>query len=396
MSVATPLPRTIRPRPAPPAAVSQDRFDPYSAYVGGGKPTPTGGLTEIQSQERLHLSPLWNSLLGTVAVAISKTGFGIEYVGKKLGLFSSLGSIQKPLPPSRLTDLPAYKLERPIVLVPGFQTPKNRFEHIVDKLTADGLNGGAAYYVKDGEFYTDIDCTRQTEPSHPPAAPQGDPVGRDAKVFVAVFHSTQDVPTETAPQLDATLKTIRQFTGATKVDAVGYSMGGLATRAYLDHGGEDVGRFSMVGTPNQGSALSQLSMWLLDLKAEGRGVDWLVSRKPLSEADRPALQWLRPVDSPNPNSALLDLNSRVDAQNRQAEQVLSMGSKARYTSDPHVKPVHGDGTVPASSLELPNTEVMTLSGKVFGNHGLLLSNPEVYQGLAGFFHWTPVEAGGKP
>src|SRR5690606_21420628 len=98
-----------------------------------GEPTFFGrGLT----------SSLLMAMCGPIAVAVSKAGEALEKLGQRQGWWDELGKTYKPLPPSKLKELPASTLERPFLLVPGFHTPKDRFHHLVEKLTENGANGG--------------------------------------------------------------------------------------------------------------------------------------------------------------------------------------------------------------------------------------------------------------
>ena len=323
-------------------------------------------------------SSLTMALCGPLAVGLSKCGAAIDHLGQKLGLWQTLGAIQHALPPSLLHDLPEAKIQRPVLLVPGWQTPEDRFDHLAEKLTADGANGGHVYYVRNGEFFADLDCTRRMMTA--------DTRG-DAKVFVAVFPALNTPPDQTAPELAKNLKAIEALTGSAKSDVVGYSMGGLATRLYLDQGGEQVGNFMMLGTPNRGSALSRISLGLLDLDSWGYDTRWLLSRKPIDESDREALGWLRPVTGGKANPQLADLNSRWEGQKARTEAVRLVGSHSRPTLGRFFVPVLGDGTVAGNSLQIGDEKPHFLSDSRHRNHGLLFSNPETYLEMRDFFGW---------
>lgn len=335
----------------------------------------------LDYEPRLFGEGLTSSLLmavcGPIAVAVSKTGEALEKFGQRMGWWEQLASVNSPLPESKLTDLPASRLTRPILLVPGFHTPKNRFDHLVDKLTEGGVNGGRPYYVANGQFFSDMACTQQVRPA-----------GQDARVFVAVFPHTNTPPHESAQDLKRSLEAICQMTGQSKVDVTGYSMGGQATRVYLDQGGNAIGKFMMLGTPNQGSALSRTSLGLLDLQRWGYDTDWLVSRKPLSQEDRPALGWLLPVKGGSTNPQLSDLNSRWEQQRARVEAVKFLGSNSRITMGHYFIPTGGDGTVPAHSLSPGQTAPTYLTDRNHRNHGLLFSNPQTYLEMREFFGWA--------
>ena len=316
------------------------------------------------------------AVCGPIAVVVSKTGDKLDQLGQKMGWWESLGSIKKPLPPSVLTDLPEARIERPIVLVPGWQTPEDRFDHLAEKLTGDGKNGGRVYYVRNGEFFADLDCSQRMMASD-----------ADAKVFVAVFPSANTPPNETADDLGRSLKAIQQLTGSEKVDVTGYSMGGLASRVYLDQGGDAIGKYMMLGTPNQGSSLTRSALGLLDLQQKGYDVQWLLSRKPLTESDRAALGWLRPVDGGSVNPQLSDLNSRWEQQKSRVEMVRLLGSHSRPTLGRYFMPALGDGTVAGFGLKIGSEEPVFLKNHHHRNHGLLFSNPDTYLEMRSFFGW---------
>jgi pimeloyl-ACP methyl ester carboxylesterase len=321
-------------------------------------------------------SSLLTGLCGPLAVVVSKTGEWVDQVGQRMGWWESLGSLKKPLPPSKLKELPAATIQRPIVLVPGWQTPQDRFDHLAEKLTGDQANGGRVYFVKNGDFFADLDCTQRLLASD-----------AGAKVFVAVFPASNTPPNETANDLARSLKAIQRLTGSQKVDVTGYSMGGLATRLYLDQGGDAVGRFLMLGTPNQGSTTARTALGLLDLQQKGWDTDWLLSRKPLTEDDRAALGWLRPVDGGSHNPQLSDLNSRWENQKSRVEMIRLLGSNSRPTLGRYFLPTLGDGTVAGDGLRVGQEEPMYLRDSRHRNHGLLFSNPDTYLEMRSFFGW---------
>ena len=138
-------------------------------------------------------------------------------------------------------------------------------------------------------------------------------------------------------------------------------MGGLSTRVYLDDGGDKVGRFAMVATPNQGSALAKLSSWLIELKQKGRSVDAILDLKHVQAKDHEALHWLRPTDGHRPNLHLQDINSRWPNQRARVEDAKvfgSVGKSKTYTT--YIWPTKGDGTVTGKSLLLPELLHQTL------------------------------------
>ncbi|MCA9797173.1 MAG: hypothetical protein KC910_35430, partial [Candidatus Eremiobacteraeota bacterium] len=165
---------------------------------------------------------------------------------------------------------PASTLKRPVVLVPGFTTEMDTFEPLMEHLTRDGANGAKAYYVQDGQVYLDQECSQLAQPD-----PQ-------ARVFRVVPHTKWDAPPDMAAQLHQELPAIRAFTGADKVDAAAYSMGGISTRLFLDQKGEGVGKLMMIGTPNRGTRTASLCHW-----AVTQGVGWAMALSGMEVAALP-------------------------------------------------------------------------------------------------------------
>lgn len=311
-----------------------------------------------------------------LAVVISKVCGTLHEAGERLGLYTIDRSPHcDPLPVTQMANLPEVTVNRPFIFVPGFQTPEDRFQQVAEKLTAGGKNGGVAYYCSGDHFYLD---PQLTQPAHP---------GPDARVFVAVFDSSQQPPDVSARQLNRSLNAISRQTGSERVDAAAFSMGGLTSRYYLDKGGEKLGKLCMVGTPNQGSELARLSHWLLDVGAQGKDVQWLLDRKPVSEADRAALSWLRPTGLRSKNQQLEELNERWPSQRRRLEDARVVGNGVKRTLVQTARWALGDGVVSAASLALPGLAPMLLEQPEFTGHGLLFSNTEVYQHLTDFLGW---------
>ena len=61
---------------------------------------------------------------------------------------------------SGLSDQPKVNLSKPLVCVQGFRSKPGGFAPLLDHLTADGKNGGRAYYVKGGQFFLDPEFGR--------------------------------------------------------------------------------------------------------------------------------------------------------------------------------------------------------------------------------------------
>ncbi len=339
-------------------------------------------IDPFQQQENQQKLPGFDLIFGSVAVvvnhAIRLTGWLKQHLSHRKLTKTFKSPQAEPDAKSSLTTLPPVRLERPVIFVPGFNMKSSQFDDMTNKLLEDQHNGKQTLYVRDGQFFQDMHCTKPAQ-----ASP-------DSKVFVASFHQRNETPDQTSPQLEKDLKAICELTGQPKIDAVGYSMGGLATRVYLDKGGDKVGKFAMVATPNQGSALAKLSSWLIELKQNGRSVDAILNLKHVQAKDIEALHWLRPTDGLRPNLHLRDLNSRWSTQRSAVEDAKifgSLGKSKTYTT--RIWPIKGDGTVTGKSLLLPGLPSQTWTTPQFASHSALTSSPELFSGLTNFLNWTP-------
>lgn len=304
------------------------------------------------------------------SVCASAVGSTLEYAG-----LVEPGGL-KLLPPNLLKCLPPVEIDRPVVIVPGYNTSQNRFTPLVEHLAQPGHNGGRPYYLKGGQVFLNSACTQAI-----PAIPS------NAKVFVAFTQQGHDAPPVAAPQLAGALEQIRTSTGNEKVDVTAYSMGGLTTRYYLQEGGDAVGKLLMVGTPNQGAQMAEGALEVLDLDRKGWPVDWIMSRKPLQQDHREALTWLLPPGSDYAQAPLAELNRNWPEQQARVEKVGVVGSGELRTCDTQYWFVGGDGQVTADSLELPGMQATLLEGTPYPRHRYLFSNPQLQAECKEFFGW---------
>lgn len=280
-----------------------------------------------------------------------------------------------------LADQPRVKLERSFVMVPGWTTRIEKFDALGKHLTQDGLNGGEINFVRDGEFFYDRACTARREAST---------VSQEAKVFEVVFTDPHEPPPEMKAELVKNFAAIEAVTGEKKFDVDAYSMGGLATRLYLDEGGDKVGRLMLLGSPAKGSRFADLSRQILE-----RDIKWAISMGGLNPADLPALRWLSVDDGKGINNPhLTKLNSTWARQKAQLEDLAIVGGGGVTTPVPTAWRVSkGDGLVPAAHLLPAEGETaVVLDGLT--HHSYLNSNPKVFGEMKKFFGWQEVTANG--
>lgn len=134
---------------------------------------------------------------------------------------------------------------RPVVLVHGMISDRNRFNSYIGDdgfLSTLGLTG---YVVSDEQF--------------PGVMKMGNIINPAEKTLTIA---------QNAEQVDMYIEGVKQATGAEYVDLLAHSMGGLVTRYYIDTvmTERDVALHIMLGTPNGGSpcggALSSLGFWM--------------------------------------------------------------------------------------------------------------------------------------
>jgi hypothetical protein len=268
-------------------------------------------------------------------------------------------------------------LSRPFLSVVGFNGRLSDTRHLLNHLAQEGSNGGGPYYLKDGQVYADEDLTR------PFPADWSDP---QARIFQLVPSHRQQSPEVTAEQIRRELKTIERVTGSTTTDVAAHSMGGLATRIYLAQGGQGVGKFVMVGTPNRGVRAATMANWALNsaiglaMKLAGLGVH-----------TGPALNWMQSLGDGNPQ--LAELNARWKQDKQCLEKVMVLGSTGRKTAQSGPQEWgQGDGLVDCASLALEDTPLTLLPGNWTQGHISLMNDRETFRELTQFFGWSkPLE-----
>ncbi len=287
-------------------------------------------------------------------------GGSIYLKNKKAAL--ALEQVARPL--SELNDV---VMNRPLVLCPGWNTELHKFDFLADKLLASGQNGAEAVYLQQGQAFRDPECRLPL-----------DQIPSNSKVFVNIWDTRKTPPDGTAPQLKQNLELVQRALGDAKVDVVGYSMGGLATRKYLDGGGSGIGNFMTLGTPHQGTRFAQMSGRVID-----REVAWAMKFAGLSQEDSGAMQWLA-AGSPK----LEELNQRWPQQRAQVDNVVMVSGRHELTPSVSWKPfTKGDGLVETANATLPNTPTVVLSGGGFLHHGTLPHDSQAFHEMEKFFGW---------
>jgi pimeloyl-ACP methyl ester carboxylesterase len=233
--------------------------------------------------------------------------------------------------------VPAAAAEYPVLFVHGFCSSSETWADTLPQLS----------HRRYGDDFPQV-----FESSVGTAAVRGS-IANDAKTFRIDFSdlangfdllAVADVPTtRKAGELKVVIDAIKRFTGAPKVIVVGHSLGGLATRAYIQGigvdrdgrtigYGSDVAALIMISTPNQGSVLANLS------------------GKPGSEActlaDTANLRDLEPA-----SPLLRDLNQQQWPAQTQVHSIVS--NNAGRDSDDVVTTVSQDLTAIAHYQALP-------------------------------------------
>ncbi len=355
------------------------RAVPYASVARAHGPAPEPPASPVDTVAQISAPPQLpdvkrSAAYGAACACLNFVMGPVAHgVGKVLKAVDMLPDTSEPSPlSSPLRDEPAPKIDVPLLIVHGWHTQICFFDALTDKLTEKAPQTG---YVKNGQLYADGACT---QPLEKPAA--------DMKVFVSVFESARHAPPVSQPQLKANIECIRKLTGHSRLDLVGYSMGGLATQMHLDRE-EDPGvrRFMMLGTPNQGAGLAGLLRMAMKNEQKGHDVQWLLDTKQVQHGDEEAVEWLRPS-----SAAREDLHSRWEAQKAKCEAVLTVGSNERITLNRFLMPVHGDGTVTTGSLALPGVETKLVgSCGEYSQHRNLPSHPDTLNFMREFFSWEP-------
>lgn len=261
-----------------------------------------------------------------------------------------------------LRDQNPARLDRPVLLVPGWSTETEIFAPLISKLEERNQD---AVYVRAGQFFSDSECLTPTVPSE------------KTRVFMMVYKDNRSEPGDFVAEFG---KAMQSLPGKDKVDILGYSVGGIAARGYLDTGGQRVGKLLMLGTPNKGAALVGASAHILR-----RDIQWAYQLAGLQLSDLPALEDIAPE-----SDYLQDLNARWDQQMAQAEAVELAGAVNMPTLSERGLPwFHGDGLVSGDSLALPGISIKRLDGEPAALHEHQPYSVGAYRAMVEFFGWNP-------
>ena len=338
--------------PAPP------RVMPLSRIAGRPGSPPPGPAPERGLGGKL----LEKARDVTQAVSLLGAGLAFKYTKDK--------ALKAEAEGAALQDVPNVKMSRPLLLCPGWTTDLHRFDVLANRLLASGQNGSAAVYLNQGQAYKDNECTLPL-----------DQIPSNTKIFVNIWDDRRSAPEVTAPQIKQNLELIQTALGPTRVDLVGFSMGGLASRKYLDNGGEHVGKFATLGTPHQGTRFGQWAQRVLR-----NDVAWATKPLNLTEKDAPAMEWLA-AGTPN----ISELNQNWPRQRSRVEDSLFLVSNHQPTPSTSWLPMAaGDGLVELPLATLPGAPTKVLKDSPFLNHETLPSDSKMYRELADFFAWQPV------
>jgi pimeloyl-ACP methyl ester carboxylesterase len=259
-----------------------------------------------------------------------------------------------------LDQQPAARVERPVILVPGWSTETEVFSPLLSKLEE---RNPAAVYVKNGQFFSDPGCRESTSPT------------KETKVYMLVFQDNRATPDRFLAEFQLALSSLPR---SGPIDVLGYSLGGSVARDYLDRGGDKVGKLLMLGTPANGTPLVEASVHILR-----RDIKWASSLAGLKGTDLDALEALAPS-----SAYFRKLNSGLEEQLSRTEATELAGVGNMWTLSSRGLPrLHGDGLVPLDSLKLPGVPMNRLDGEPAALHEHQPYSVGAYQTMTRFFGW---------
>ena len=261
-------------------------------------------------------------------------------------------------------------IQQPFVMVPGWTTTREAFDPLAEKLLEGGRNGGELVFVSEGRFFQDRACKIPCEEDFLNNA--------NPKVFEVVWSDVRLPPHLSSLELFTNLDAVKELANVQKVDVSAYSMGGLATRAYLDAGGTDIDQVMFLGSPHRGAKFANLARHVLK-----RDIQWAASIAGLIPADLPAFEWLALEKEGNSN--LEGLNQRWPAQKALVREAHFVGGIGTTTADSGWWPItDGDGLVSEESVAPPGETPVLIPDQ---HHSHLNNSAPVYREMKDYFGW---------
>lgn len=265
--------------------------------------------------------------------------------------------------PLELPEEPPPRLNRPVLFVAGYMGDPAQWQGMESWLARDDIN----------KFGGVIDSR------HPG---QIDP---QANVFALRFTEPWHSVEANAAELKAAVESICQATGATGVDLVVHSKGGLDARQYLMDPDEKLDHVLMLGTPNKGTYLANLELLFrerfgypihppIDDPEVGRTLHQLT----VDRTDRHG----KPQ-----NPTLHELNQQWDVQRDRAEFLTVTGNGIPTVTPFPGLTIFGDGVVARKSAVMPHIPAKHLW---FRTHGGLVQSKSVMREMANFLMDRPL------
>jgi pimeloyl-ACP methyl ester carboxylesterase len=306
----------------------------------------------------------------TDAIAVSQfVGSGVLY--KDAAEAAAEQKNEKP----PLSDAATVKLEDPFLILPGWTTLPEKFDDMIAHLLKNPENGERAVYLKEGQAYSDKQCTRQTD------------INQSDKVFLCVYDDVLSPPDKTAPQIAKAVEMIKGQHGD-KVDVLGYSMGGVAVRKMLDQDLQEVDQIAFLGASHKGARFAALAKYVIQ-----RDINFAMNLAGVNAAHLPAMQWMLPVEPGNPDSSpnLSALNQNLERQLENCNEMYNIGSDGFSTiTESWGKSEGGDGLVHFSSTQLEGVPGVVVPGRGLKQHGNLPSDTDAFNELKNYFNWQEV------
>ncbi|GMU55178.1 MAG: hypothetical protein AMXMBFR33_43240 [Candidatus Xenobia bacterium] len=266
--------------------------------------------------------------------------------------------------PAKLPEENPPVLDRPVLLVHGYNGAAENWQAFEDWLTRDGINPNGGNVKGDG--------TSQVNP--------------EGRVFKMQFQRPYNSVATNASELRAAVNQICRATGAAEVDLIAHSKGGLDSRLYLDQGDERVRHLVMIGTPNHGTVMADLELRFREL---GLPIFPPFQDPEVNQALRDLSADRMGADGRPNNPVVRGLNQNLQRQKERAELFTVDGNGVPTLSDRNILTFRGDGVISRSSVELPGVE---RSHKWWVNHTQVKAHADVLRKTVAFITDQPLPA----